>query len=112
MPRAGAWIALLAVGQLAGCSSTLTQISPTQPSGEPSGRLGPFLNSPFVLTVVGGLAVAGITSGYSYLKASHDEKLAKDNCKRAANCCTLVGHERPAELCLDNRIPTELQRVA
>jgi hypothetical protein len=76
------WIAILAVGQLAACSSTLTQISPTQPSGSPNGRVGPFLNSPFVLTVVGGLAVAAITTGYSYLKAGKDEKLAKDNSLR------------------------------
>jgi hypothetical protein len=82
MSRARTWIAVLAIGQLAACSSTLTQISPTQPSGSPNGRVGPFLNSPFVLTVVGGLAVAAITTGYSYLKASKEEKLAKDNTLR------------------------------
>lgn len=83
------WIVVLVVSHLVACSSTLTQISPTQPSGAPTGRAGPFLNSPFFLTIVGGLAVAGITTGYSILKAHSDEKLAKDNARREKQTAVL-----------------------
>jgi hypothetical protein len=64
------------------CSSTLTQISPTQPAGQPTGRVGTFLNSAFFLTVVAGVTATGITGGYSYLKANSDKKLAEDNARR------------------------------
>jgi hypothetical protein len=82
MSRAKTWIAILALGHLTACSSTLTQLSPTQPAGSPTGRAGPFLSSPFFVTVIGGLAVAGITAGYSYLKARNDTKLATDTARR------------------------------
>ena len=52
MPRFRTLVAVLAAGQLAACSSTFKEISPTPSNGgEPSGRAGPFLSSPFVVTV-------------------------------------------------------------
>jgi len=89
MSRARTWIAVLAIGQLAACSSTLTQISPTQPAGAPTGRAGPFLNSPFFITVIGGVVVAAITTGYGYLKAHNDQKLARDSARREKQTAVL-----------------------
>jgi len=89
MSRVGACIAVLAIGHLMACSSTLTQISPTQPAGQPTGRVGTFLNSSFFLTVVAGVAAAGITGGYSYLKANSDRQLAQDNARREKQTAVL-----------------------
>ena len=89
LSRVRTWIVVLVVSHLVACSSTLTQISPTQPSGAPTGRVGTFLNSPFFLTVVGGLAVAGVTGIYSHLKARNDAKLAKESTIREQQIAVL-----------------------
>jgi hypothetical protein len=84
MPSGRTWIAILAIGHLTACSSIFKEISPTPSNGgEPSGRAGPFLSSPFVITVVGGLGVAAVTTLYSHFKAKTDRELAQDNARRA-----------------------------
>jgi hypothetical protein len=90
MSKARTWIALLAVSHLVACSSTFKELSPTPSSGQPSGKAGPFLNSPFFLTLVGGVVVAGITGGYSYLKAKGDRQLAQDNARREKQTAVLL----------------------
>jgi hypothetical protein len=83
MPRFRTLIAILAAGQLMACSSTFKEISPTPSNGgEPSGRAGPFLSSPFVVTVVGGLGVVAVTTLYSHFKAKNDRELAADSARR------------------------------
>jgi len=90
MSKARAWIAVVVVGHLAACSSTFKQLSPTPSGGgEPSGRAGPFLNSPFFITVVGGLGVGAITSLYTHYKSKHDKEMAADNARREKQTAVL-----------------------
>ena len=82
MCRARTWIVLVTIGHLAACSSTFKEISPTPSSGQPNGKAGPFLNSPFFLAIETGVLVGGITQLYNWAKASSDRKLAEDNARR------------------------------
>jgi hypothetical protein len=83
MSRARTWIALAAVGHLAACSSTFKQLSPTPSGGgEPSGKAGPFLNSPFFLAIETGVLVGGVSQLYNWAKARSDRQLAEDNARR------------------------------
>jgi hypothetical protein len=78
MPKARTSIALLLVGHLAACSATFKEISPTPSNGEPSGKAGPFLNSPFFLTITGGLLVGGATQLYNWAKANSERRTAEE----------------------------------
>jgi hypothetical protein len=89
MSRARTWIAVLAIGQLAACSSTFKEISPTPSSGQPTGKAGPFLNSPFFLAIETGVLVGGITQLYNWAKASSDRKLAEANSLREKQIAVL-----------------------
>lgn len=90
MSRARTWIAILTVGHLVACSSTFKELSPTPSGGgEPSGKAGPFLNSPFFLALMSGVLIAGVTGLYSHLKASSDRKLAEDNARREKQTAVL-----------------------
>ncbi len=82
MSTASKWIALFVVGHLAACSSTFNEISPTPSNGQPTGKAGPFLNSPFFLAIETGVLVGGITQLYNWAKAGSDRKLAEDNARR------------------------------
>jgi hypothetical protein len=85
-----AWIAILTIGHLVACSSTFKELSPTPSGGgQPSGKAGPFLNSPFFLALMSGVLVGGVTGLYSYLKANNDRKLAKDNALREQQIAVL-----------------------
>lgn len=98
MFKARTLIAVLAAGQLAACSSTFKEISPTPSNGgEPSGRAGPFLSSPFVVTVIGGLGVVAVTTLYSHFKAKNDRELAAENARRQkqTEVLSLVANDLP-----------------
>lgn len=83
MSRARTWIVILTIGHLVACSSTFKELSPTPSGGgQPSGKAGPFLNSPFFLALMSGVLVGGVTGLYSYLKANSDRKLAEGNARR------------------------------
>jgi hypothetical protein len=75
MSRTGTFIAIVLAIHLVGCSSVLHQVSP-------SGKAGPFLNSPLFLTVIGGAVVAVITQRYTSARASYDRQLAQENAIR------------------------------
>jgi hypothetical protein len=55
------------------------------------------LNSPFFITVVGGLGVGAITALYSHFKANHDKEMAEDKVRSEKQTAVLssVANELP-----------------
>lgn len=99
MPRLNSWLVIALIGNLAACSSTFTELSPTPSNGQqPTGKAGPFLNSPFFLAFETGVLVGGITQLYNWAKASSDRDLAEQKARREKQTALLssVSTEIPA----------------
>jgi hypothetical protein len=97
-PRVRTWIAIVVVGHITACSSTFKELSPAPSGGgEPSGKAGPFLNSPFFIAIETGVLIGGITQLYNIVKARGDRKLAEDNARREKQTAVLssVANELP-----------------